>query len=116
MNNKNRDINELCLSVINADSASEKVSKRRAHEFREAVSEIPKVAYHPASLRDRLRSKDIELREISRLSCTPTTLWKPDDFVYDGQNISEEEEKLLSTMRKAKMHNDKRALFNTYMT
>jgi hypothetical protein len=52
----------------------------KAKDFQDSIAEIPKVAYHPATLLTQLQKKEITLKNIGRIAKSKPSLWKEEDF------------------------------------
>jgi len=52
----------------------------RAKDFQDSIAEIPKVAYHPATLLTQMQHKNVSLKQVSRLAKTKADVWKEEDF------------------------------------
>ena len=52
----------------------------KAKDFQDSIAEIPKIAYHPATLLTQMQHNNVSLKQISRLAKTKGDVWKEEDF------------------------------------
>ena len=59
---------------------SEVDAKHKANDFQRSIQEIPKVAYHPASLLTQMQTGAVTLKQIGRIAKARSQWWEKDDF------------------------------------
>lgn len=105
--------------------------KWKGQDFQHSIAEIPKVAYHPATLLVQLQTGQTSLKQISRMAKAKPDYWKDDDFYGPDDSASQSqgatspqydtagrvlpEASLQLAMLKAKS-GDQRALYELFMS
>jgi len=59
---------------------SENEIKWKGQDFQMSIAEIPKVAYHPATLLTQIQTGQMNLKQISRMAKMKPDFWKDEDF------------------------------------
>ena len=52
----------------------------KAKDFQDSIAEIPKVAYHPATLLTQMQKNKVSLKSIGRIAKTKPDVWTEEDF------------------------------------
>ena len=55
-------------------------AKHKAQDFQKSIQEIPKVAYHPASLLTQMQTGAVTLKQIGRIAKTKPQWWEKEEF------------------------------------
>ena len=63
--------------------------KWKMQDFQQSIAEIPKVAYHPATLLTQLQMGRTSLKQISRLAKVKADVWKDEDFYSQDESEME---------------------------